>query len=251
VVERLAGREVRHGVRTRARRRVLSPFRDDGSVLRLLKADARTWLPAVPAESVDLIVTDPPYVFGGRRIFRRWFEELADEAWLPILAELHRVLRPNRHLYLFCNARTKPIFDEAASAAGFRVKTPLIWDKQSIGLGRGWRSQYEFICLYEKGSRTLRDNRSANILRASRVTGGYPTEKPVEVISTIVWQASREGELVLDPFCGSGNVGRAAREQGRRVLLCDTEPGFAADRLNVPVEPWPQPSGHRGGGRRG
>lgn len=250
MAERLAGVESRHGGRTRARRQPLSPTRPaPPAAVELVKADARAWLASLPPESVDLIVTDPPYKFGGRRIFRRWFEELADEAWLAILAELYRVLRADRHLYLFCNARTKPIFDEAASAAGFGVRTPLIWDKQSIGLGRGWRSQYEFICLYEKGKRRLRDDKCANILGARRVAGGYPTEKPVSIISTIIGQASQEGELVLDPFCGSGNVGRAAREQGRRVRLCDVDPGFASDRLGVPVTQWRDRARKRGGRR--
>jgi site-specific DNA-methyltransferase (adenine-specific) len=250
VAERLAGREAQHGARVRAGRRAFVPVRDRRELVRLLQADARRWLRSLPAESVDLIVTDPPYQFGGRRLFKRWFDEIDDQEWLDIVAELYRVLRADAHLYLFCNARTKPIFDEAAAKAGFRVKTPLIWDKQSIGLGRGWRSQYEFICLYEKGHRALRDNTQPNVLAARRVAGGYPTEKPVTVLETIIRQASSEGELVLDPFCGSGNVGKAARQQGRRALLCDIDASFAADRLGVKPEPWrPRQVGAKGGPR--
>ena len=250
MAERLAGREAQHGGRVRARHRAFVPVPDQRAAVALVEADSRVWLRSLPADSADLIVTDPPYRFGGRRLFKRWFDEIDDQEWLEIVAELYRVLRPDAHLYLFCNARTKPIFDEAAAKAGFRIKTPLIWDKQSIGLGRGWRSQYEFICLYEKGRRALRDNTQANVLAAKRVAGGYPTEKPVPVLETIIRQASREGELVLDPFCGSGNVGRAARAQGRRALLCDIDAAFAGERLTVKPTPW-RARKARGEGRRG
>ena len=52
----------------------------------------------------------------------------------------------------------------------------------------------------------------------------------------LVSQSSARGELVLDPFCGSGNLGRAARELGRRALLCDVDPACAGARLRLSVE---------------
>lgn len=73
------------------------------------------------------------------------------------------------------------------------------------------------------------------MLRARRPHRGYPTEKPVAALKTLIGQASLPGELVLDPFCGSGNVGRAARELGRRALLCDVDAGFASRRLRLAI----------------
>lgn len=182
-------------------------------LVKLHQADARAFLPTLPDASVDLIVTDPPYRFErGEKYFRDWFAMLDDAAWPAILAELYRALRPDAHAYVFCDRRTQPIFDAAASAAGFRVRPALIWDKQSIGLGTCWRSQYELICWYEKRSRPGNFNNRGNILTAPRVARGYPTEKPVSILTRLVEQASQPGELVLDPFCGSGNLGRAARQ---------------------------------------
>jgi site-specific DNA-methyltransferase (adenine-specific) len=201
----------------------------------LVQADARDLLAALPAESVDLIITDPPYhLERGGDYFRTWFPELPDEAWPEILSHLQRVLREDRHCYLFCDRRTQPLFDEAARDAGFRVHPPLIWNKGSIGLGGGcWRPQHELIGFYEKGHRSGQYRSEGDVLTHSRVARGYPTEKPIPVLERIIRQASWPGELILDPFCGSGNVGQAGRNLGRRTLLADIEPACAARRLRL------------------
>src|SRR4051794_18785762 len=72
-------------------------------LVRLVEADARAFLPTLEGESVDLIVTDPPYHFDrGGTYFREWFPDLPDDAWPPVLAELYRVLRHDAHAYVFC-----------------------------------------------------------------------------------------------------------------------------------------------------
>ncbi|MGB7587998.1 MAG: site-specific DNA-methyltransferase [Solirubrobacterales bacterium] len=202
-----------------------------------MQADAREFLATLPDESIDLIVTDPPYAFErGDTHFRQWFEELGDDAWPEILTALYRILARDRHAYLFCDWRTQRIFEDAAEDAGFKVHRPLVWDKESPALGGAWRSQYEFILFLGKGHRPGNYKNRGNVLRAPRVARGYPTEKPLRIIKSLISQSSLSGELVLDPFCGSGNVGRAARALGRRALLCDVEAGFAAGRLRLGCE---------------
>ena len=121
-------------------------------LVRLVQADARELLASLPDESVDLIVTDPPYSFDrGDTHFREWFPELPDAAWPEILCELYRVLRNDAHAYLFCDWRTQRIFEDAAREAGFRVHRPIVWDKLSPALGGTWRSQSELILFLEKG----------------------------------------------------------------------------------------------------
>jgi site-specific DNA-methyltransferase (adenine-specific) len=207
-------------------------------LVRLLEGDARELLNSLPDESIDLIVTDPPYWFErGTSYHRNWFQMLADSEWSPIFAEFHRVLARDAHAYVFCDERTKPVFDRAAEAAGFRRSTTIHWDKGSIGLGGCWRPQVEYIAFYKKGARPGNHRNRGNVLYAPRVKGGYPTEKPVSILKRLVEQSSDPGELVLDPFCGSGNVGRAARELRRHALLCDMAPGFAAGRLRITAVP--------------
>src|SRR3954469_17058295 len=89
-----------HACRQKAHRR-----RRDGQqkrrLVRLVEADAREFLRTLPDESVDLIVTDPPYHFErGGTYFREWFDELDDDQWPAIFAELHRVLERDAHAYV-------------------------------------------------------------------------------------------------------------------------------------------------------
>lgn len=198
----------------------------------LVRGDARELLRRLPDESVDLVVTDPPYEFDrGETYFREWFRDLPDSEWEGVFRDLHRVLQRDAHLYVCSNARTKTVFDAAAARAGFKVRVPIVWDKMSVGLGGLWRSQYEFVLLFTKGKRSGNHRNRGNVLRAPRVRRGYPTEKPVALLRALIEQSSAPGELVLDPFAGSGSTGQAAAELERRALLCDVTPQFAERRL--------------------
>ena len=209
--------------------------------MRLHQADARTFLDGLADESVDLVVTDPPYEFDrGTTYYRRRFSDLPDEAWPAILRELYRVLCTDRHAYVICDERTKSIFVAAAIAVGFRLVKTLIWNKQTPGLGGGaYRSQREWILFLEKGRRPGNRRDLGDVLSFPRVMtrGHYPTEKPVGLLKVMIEQSSQPGELVLDPFCGSGSTGRAVRELGRRALLCDLDASSAAAALRVAVVP--------------
>jgi len=108
----------------------------------------------------------------------------------------------------------KPI----AEAAGFKFWKPLIWDKCTIGMGYHYRARYEFVLFFEKGKRKLNDLGIADVLTAPRVRGGYPAEKPVALSETLILQSSSAGDIVADPFMGSGSVGVAALKLSRRFL---------------------------------
>lgn len=77
--------------------------------------------------------------------------------------------------------------------------------------------------------------------------GAYPTEKPQRLLRPLIEQSSQPGELVLDPFCGSGSVGRAARDLGRQALLCDVDAAYAGRRLRLVATALADtPAGHNG-----
>lgn len=191
--------------------------------------DAFAFLRGLEAESVDLVITDPPYASLERhraigtttRLTSAWFPTIPNSALPELFQECARVLKPNTHMYLFCDAETAFVAKPMGEAAGLRFWKPLVWDKQRMGVGYHYRSRYEFILFFEKGKRRLHDLGVADVLRAPRIIGGYPTEKPVELAETLVTQSSEPGALVLDPFVGSGSVGVAAVRYDRHFLGCD------------------------------
>jgi site-specific DNA-methyltransferase (adenine-specific) len=116
-----------------------------------------------------------------------------------------------------------------AERAGFKFWKPLVWDKRTIGMGYHYRARYEFILFFEKGKRRLNDLGVADVIEVPRIHRGYPAEKPFEVSEVLVKQSTSPGEVVADPFMGSGSVGEAALRNDRRFL--GTDLNAAAVRL--------------------
>lgn len=194
--------------------------------------DAVSWLAGLPAESVDLLITDPAYeslekhravgtttrLKHSKASSNDWFSVFPNARFGELFAQAFRVLRRHTHLYLFCDPETMFVAKPAAEAAGFRFWKPLVWDKCTIGMGYHYRARYEFILFFEKGKRRLNDLGVADVIAVPRIRGGYPAEKPPEVSAVLVEQSSSPGDTVADPFMGSGSVGVAAVRAGRRFL---------------------------------
>jgi len=216
----------------------------------LARADAVEWLASLRDASVDLVITDPAYeslekhrAIGTTTRLKRskassndWFRIFPNARFPELFRELHRVLRKDSHLYVFCDAETMFVAKPIAEAAGFKFWKPLVFDKVHIGMGYHYRCRYEFILFFEKGKRKLSDLSVPDILRAPRIRGGYPAEKPAQISEVLVRQSSEAGDLVVDPFFGSGSVGLAAVSQGRHFAgcdLCDEASIVAEERLLV------------------
>ena len=218
----------------------------------LSTGDAVDWLREKPAESVDLLITDPPYeslekhravgtttrLKHSKASSNDWFRVFPNERFGELFAEVFRVLKPDTHFYLFCDAETMFVAKPQAEDAGFKFWKPLVWDKQSIGMGYHYRARYEFVLFFEKGKRRLNNLGVADVIAVPRVRGGYPAEKPPEVAEVLIAQSSLPGELVVDPFMGSGSTLRAAKDRGRRAIGIDIEEKHcetAAKRLSQEV----------------
>jgi site-specific DNA-methyltransferase (adenine-specific) len=210
--------------------------------------DAVDWLRAQPAESLDLLITDPAYeslekhraigtttrLKHSKSSSNDWFTVFPNARFPELFAEAFRVLKGNTHLYLFCDAETMFIAKPEAERAGFRFWKPLVWDKKSIGMGYHYRARYEFILFFEKGKRRLNNLGIADVISVPRIHRGYPAEKPPAVSEVLIKQSSAVGELVADPFMGSGSVGVAALRTGRRFRGSDLNPDavrLTAERL--------------------
>jgi site-specific DNA-methyltransferase (adenine-specific) len=195
----------------------------------LTHLDAVAWLRTLPSASVDLAITDPPYeslekhraigtttrLKHSKASSNDWFSIFPNARFPELFAELYRVLKKDTHCYLYCDPETMFVAKPIAEAAGFKFWKPLIWRKDRIGMGYHYRALYECILFFEKGKRKLNNLGTADVLDAPRIIGGYPAEKPPQISEVLVTQSSEPGQLVIDPFCGSGSVGVAAARHGR------------------------------------
>lgn len=225
-------------------------FESEHSVLYL--GDAREVLPQLATESVDLVVTDPPYGVDWqsntrKEKFDRIAGDGADEArglLAAVAADLVRVTRRTRHIYTFGLEVEHPLLP---------VKARLIWDKGRIGSGDlslAWGPSHEPIFFHvraadktnaERGSGSLAARlRRESVIRVRRLSATqvkrHPTEKPVELMRQIIESSSCFGESVLDPFAGSGATLVAAVLEGRRALGIELEEQYAeiaAERLQA------------------
>lgn len=214
----------------------------DGPLATVWCGDARKVLPSIPTESLDLVVTDPPYGVDWQSGFRaEKFERLANDGAgdrgvvREIMVHCVRLVGQNRHLYVF---GPTDVLD------GLKVSalTPLIWDKATIGggdLASPWAPAHEPLSFMtskhrhagQAGKEGVANRvRKGSVLRFPRPTGRnvrHPSEKPVPLLRELIESSSRQGETVLDPFAGVGSTGVAAVLSGRRAVLVELDPKYA------------------------
>jgi site-specific DNA-methyltransferase (adenine-specific) len=212
--------------------------------------DAVEWLRTLAPDSIDLLITDPAYeslekhravgtttrLKHSKSSSNDWFAVFPNARFAELFAEVFRVLKRNTHFYLFCDAETMFVAKPEAERAGFKFWKPLVWDKRTIGMGYHYRARYEFVLFFEKGKRRLNDLGVSDVISVPRIHGGYPAEKPAEVSAVLVGQSSQPGDVVADPFMGSGSVGVAAAQLGRRFFGNDLNPDavrLARQRLSA------------------
>lgn len=198
---------------------------------KVAQMDAVDLLKSLDDESVDLIFTDPAYeslekhraVGTTTRLKKKWFDIFPNERYGELFEQFHRVLRTDRHCYIMCDQETMFIIKPIGEQVGFKFKKILIWDKSAIGMGYSYRNTHEMILYLEKGKRALNDRSQSDILRVKRLyRPDYPTTKPVDLVKIPILQSTQPGELVCDPFCGSGTTGVAALREGRNFIGGDT-----------------------------
>ena len=218
---------------------------------RVVVSDAFELLRSLAPESVDLVVTDPPYesleLHRSRgtttRLTTNWFATVPDVR-LPELVQLvYRVLRRDRHFYLFCDEVTADVIKQQQGlsgarqtngarkcSSGFLYWKEIIWAKTTLdgtrirgGTGYHYRASCERVLFFEKGKRALNDLGIPDVLLAPRSGIAGPAVKPGAIVRTLISQSTLPGEMVVDPFAGSGVVGVEARAQERRFLLGDLD----------------------------
>jgi len=221
------------------------------SQVKLFRGAALDLLGKLPDESVDLIVTDPPYeslekhrkrgtttrLKHSKASSNDWFSVIPNKDLPQYFQEFHRVLKTDRHFYLFCDHETMFVVKPMIERAGFRFWKPLVWDKVAIGMGYHYRARYECILFCEKGKRKLNNLGTPDVLAHKRIHRGLPAEKPVPLVRTLISQSTTKGELVCDPFLGgSGCTAVSCVNEERHFIGSEIDPdrvGDAVTRINA------------------
>jgi DNA modification methylase len=203
-----------------------------------------------------MIFTDPPYnlrissVQGRGRIKHGNFVQASGEMSSD---QFTRFLRTSLGLaakhskngsihYIFIDWRHIGELLSAGSDVYSELKNIVVWAKTNAGQGSFYRSQHEFICVYKSGDAAHINNfelgqhgrnrsnvwtyAGVNTFRAGRLEdlSTHPTVKPVALVADAMRDCSRRGDIVLDPFIGSGTTILAAERVGRRGYGLELNP---------------------------
>ncbi len=193
-------------------------------------------------KGVDLILTDPPYCSGG-------FQEAGKSAGSVGTGATHKQIANDRlstrgyqallkaalngvpasYAYVFTDWRMWTYLFDLVEASGFGVRSMIVWDKSSPGMGRGWRSQHELVMWGARKTPPFDKHASGqgNVVQAAR-TGNdlHTTQKPVDLLAVLL-ETVPFVATVYDPFAGSGTTLIAAHRTGRTAYLCELDPGYA------------------------
>jgi site-specific DNA-methyltransferase (adenine-specific) len=227
----------------------------------IIQGDCVEVMAGMKAGSVRLLFADPPYNIGvhydvhndrqSHAAYAAW-----SERWVQAAT---RLLSPDGSLWVLLNHEQSPYVRLLAEAAGLHHRQTIIWF-ESFGVNTTrkfnrctrpllWMTRHPRQFVFNADAVRTRSARQASyndkradprgkilddLWQIPRVCGthcervdGFPTQLPVELLRRVVGCASEPGDLVLDPFCGSGTTGAACLELGRKFVGIELSPKYA------------------------
>nr|ACD75435.1 AMDV4_6 [uncultured virus] len=187
--------------------------------------DALEGLREMESESIDCIITDPPWPYNSYNQFPNrnlTYNTVSNEYLEETFKELYRILKKGKHAYVFTTNLRLGKDITTLEKCGFRYNQTLILLANGIKLGYGYRHTYLPILFLDKeGTSVTNLHDVSNVLGPSNFN---VLSKPVEIIDTFLRQSTKEGDIVFDPFMGSGSTAIACKRIGRNYL------GFEIDK---------------------
>ena len=210
----------------------------------LYLGDCLEILPTLP--KVDAVITDPPYGINtksdGFGKLSPWGDLCNSAFWYAEWMRLckSRLRATGGCLWTCLNWRSLVTFQKAAIDAQWSIESLMVWDKEWIGPGgtRGLRPSYELVALLTLGDFSIDNRGLPDVQRfkwSSIKPNGHPAEKPPKLMRFLVENSTVEGQVVLDPFLGSGTTAVAAIESGRKVIGIEQDEkwfGLSCERID-------------------
>ena len=186
-------------------------------------------------EDIRLIVTDPPFGCNYRTHQRKISATPPpivndDKPRLDFVKPIVEAVKPNSAIYLCTRFSVYAQWEQALKDAGAAVKTTIVWDKgnwTSGDLSGDYGNQVELILYAHVGRCLLRQGRPSNLWAIPRdPPGQHPTPKPIKLFQRCIVNSSDSGDLVFDPFLGSGTTAIACILAGRRFVCCEIDAAY-------------------------
>ena len=177
---------------------------------------------------------------GNRKLFKHQKLKISD--WIP---ELFRVLKTESHCYIFTNALNMSEMLREARKVGFKLHNILGWLKNNCTPSQYYMKNCEYVLFFRKGkakwinniggSKTMHEfliEDNPVTIQVDNIIGHklHPTEKPIDLLKFYISNSSKEGDIVLDPFAGSGSTLVAAQELNRQYI------GYEIDKQYYDIE---------------
>ena len=214
----------------------------------IMQGDCLEKMGLMADKSVDLIVTDPPYLMNyksNRRTVMKKFDHIANDVnsndlISNYLSECERIMKDNTAIYCFCSWHHLDFF-KVEFEKHFKLKNILVWNKNNHGTGDlkgSYAPKHEFILFGHKGRALNKSKRIPDVIDCQKINSKdltHPTEKPQELLKKFVLNNSKEGDLVFDGFAGTGSTGLACKSLNRKFIGCELDADFvqkARTRLN-------------------
>jgi adenine-specific DNA-methyltransferase len=192
-------------------------------------------LRTLPAQSVDFVLTDPPYIARYKDRTERSVPNDDNAAWLrPAFREIYRLMKPDTFCISFYGWPKVDLFMNAWKASGLRPRAHFVFPKRYASGKSVVEYRHEQAFLLAKGE--PKPNSIIGDVLDWRYTGNnfHPTQKPLIVLRPLIEAFSKPGQLILDPFAGSGSTAVAATQLGRRYLAIELNEEYctiARDRI--------------------
>ena len=219
----------------------------------LYKGDCLEVMKQIPGGSVDAVITDPPYkvITGGRNNGKNHKrpkgilnenKELMENipCFKDWLTECYRVMKNGSHGYCMTNTKNLIKMSQEIENVGFKIHNFLVWQKNNCTPSQYYMKNCEYIVFFRKGNaKYINDiGGSKTVHSFNNIIGNkeHPTQKPVDLMEFYVRNSTKENEIVLDPFMGSGSTGVACVNTNRNFIGIEMDDKYfniATERINA------------------
>ena len=214
----------------------------------LIYGDCLEEMKNIKDNSIDLVVTDPPYLINyksNRRVKLKQFDYIQgdknNESLISnYIKECYRIMKNNTAIYMFCSWHHIDFFKQEFEKY-FKLKNLIVWNKNNHGSGDlkgAYAPKHEFILYGHKGRSIFREKRISDVIDCAKINSNkllHPTEKPILLLETFVKNSSDVGNLVFDGFMGSNTTGVACVNTNRNFIGIEkdlTYYNIACERIN-------------------